>query len=356
MPITATAERAEFIVELSRLALAAPDVPSAIIPILDSLVNRTAAEGAAYFQLRELAFFARAASGVMPEGPVMTAILTHGLPGDSPLMEALRSSSVPLFFNDTLASPEAAGFPELGVCSLAAAPVYDVQGRMLGAFLMHTFEPHEWADSEVDLFAAVAGVLANLAARLVAEEQADQAREGALRALGLALEFRDDETKGHTDRVTDLSLRIAAALGLDDAAMTAIKWGAYLHDVGKLSIPDSILRKPGTLDAREWGVMRKHPAIGHSFASQLGFLPRQSLDIILFHHEKWDGSGYPEGRSGQNIPLSARLFALCDVFDALTSDRPYKAAWPRNHARGVIADSAGSHFDPELVRVFLEVV
>src|SRR5688572_21289278 len=135
---TGVVERAEIIVELSRVALAASDVPSAVIPILNSLVDRTAAVGAAYFQLRDYAFFARAAAGTMPEGAVMTDILTHGLPAGSPLMRALQNSSVPLFFSDTSMEPEAAGFFELGVSSLAVAPVRDVQGILLGAFLMHS--------------------------------------------------------------------------------------------------------------------------------------------------------------------------------------------------------------------------
>jgi putative nucleotidyltransferase with HDIG domain len=351
-----TDDRAALIVELMQTALQADGVPAAVEPILASLVRETAAEGSAYFQRGGEVYMARSASGVMPEGPVMNAILVHGLPGDTPLMRALEKAPTPLFFDDTGADPVSAGFPDLGVPSLAAAPVRTVDGELIGAFLMHTFSAHHWSDGEATLVAAVAGALAGLTARLVAEEQAVEAHESALRALGLALEYRDRETKGHTDRVTNLALRVADALNLSESQQTALRWGAYLHDVGKIAIPDAVLLKPGPLDDVEWETIRSHPSAGHAFASQLPFLPQDVLDVVHCHHERWDGSGYPDGRAGEEIPLPARVFAICDVYDALTSERPYKQAWTIDRATEEIRSQAGRQFDPRVVDAFLALV
>ncbi|CAM4236560.1 HD-GYP domain-containing protein [Deinococcus marmoris] len=259
-------------------------------------------------------------------------------------------------FDDTAAFPQTAGFPELGVASLAACPVCDAGGRLLGAFLMHTLEPHRWQAEEAALFSMVAGTIASLAGRLAADEQAIQAREAALRALGLALEARDGETQGHTDRVTALALRMGEALSWDPARLQALRWGAYLHDIGKIAIPDAVLLKSGKLSAAEWPVMRSHVEAGIRFATALGFLPAAALDVVRDHHERWNGQGYPAGKVGDAISLEGRLFALCDVFDALTSPRPYKAAWTGAQALAEIEVQAGEHFDPELVQVFIEML
>ncbi len=351
-----TDARATLIVELMQTALHADGVPNAVEPILSSLVRETAADGSAYFQRGGPVFHARSASGVMPEGPTMQAILVHGLPRETPLMVALEQATSPLFIDNAAAEVVATGFPELGVKSLAAAPVRSSDGSLIGAFLMHTFEPHHWSEHEAALVAAVAGALSGLTARLVAEEQAVAAREGALRALGLALEYRDRETKGHTDRVTTLALRIADALSLSETQRTALRWGAYLHDVGKIAIPDAVLLKPGPLDAVEWETIRRHPSAGHAFASQLPFLPQDVLDVVRCHHERWDGAGYPEGRAADAIPLAARVFAICDVYDALTSERPYKRAWTHAEATAEIRVQSGKQFDPRVVDAFLALM
>lgn len=170
-----------------------------------------------------------------------------------------------------------------------------------------------------------------------------------------ALDLRDEETEGHSRRVTELAVQLAARLGLKGEELVLVRRGALLHDIGKMGVPDRILLKPGKLDPDEWEVMKSHTTLARDMLHGIPFL-RSALDIPYAHHERWDGTGYPRGLRGEEIPLAARLFAVVDVYDALTSDRPYRAAWPRARALEYIRDSAGSHFDPRVVDVFLEML
>jgi PAS domain S-box-containing protein/putative nucleotidyltransferase with HDIG domain len=184
-----------------------------------------------------------------------------------------------------------------------------------------------------------------------AEEEARAARLSAIRALGLALEARDRETSGHTDRVTGLALRLGRALGLSD--LRDLEIGAYLHDLGKIAIPDAVLLKPGPLDAGERAVINTHVTEGVRFAAALGFVQPQALALIRHHHERWDGAGYPDKLGGEQIPYLARLFAVVDTYDALVSVRPYKPAWSTVEACVELQAQAGRQFDPDMVEVFL---
>ncbi|THF84403.1 HD domain-containing protein [Deinococcus sp. KSM4-11] len=340
------------------MALSATDLTAGVTPTLEYLIQNTAAVGSAFFQVSgaALSYHVRAATGEMPDSPQMQAIAAHGLPADTPLMRALEGSAHALFFDDTAAAPETAGFPDMGVASLAAAPVHDARGRLLGAFLMHTFVPHAWERPESECFTLVATTVAALAGRLSAEEAALAAREEALRALGLALEARDGETQGHTDRVAQLALAVGRHLGWSETRLRSLRWGAYLHDIGKIAIPDAVLLKPGTFTPEERAVMETHVVSGLTFAQALTFLPPDALAIITDHHERWDGRGYPNGKAGERISEGGRLFALCDVFDALTSARPYKSAWSREQALAELQAQAGHQFDPALVAAFVTVV
>jgi len=170
-----------------------------------------------------------------------------------------------------------------------------------------------------------------------------------------ALDLRDKEMEGHASRVTQLALRVAQRFGLSEAALVHVRRGALLHDIGKMGIPDSILLKPGALTDEEWVIMRRHPVYAYEMLSSIVYL-RPALDIPYCHHEKWDGSGYPRGLKGEAIPLTARIFAVVDVWDALLSDRPYRKAWPKEKVRGHIQDQAGKHFDPKVVNVFLNEI
>jgi len=167
--------------------------------------------------------------------------------------------------------------------------------------------------------------------------------------------LRDKETEGHTQRVTELTLKLARAMGLTNSDLVHIRRGALLHDIGKMGVPDGILFKEGPLTEEEWKIMRQHPRFAYEMLSPIEYL-RPALDIPYCHHEKWDGSGYPRGLKGEEIPLAARLFAVVDVYDALTSDRPYRPAWPRQKTLEHIRQLSGSHFDPQVVETFMELL
>ena len=181
------------------------------------------------------------------------------------------------------------------------------------------------------------------------------AYEAAIEGWAKALDLRDKETEGHTRRVTDLTETVARAMGVPDSQILHMKRGALLHDVGKIGIPDSILLKPDKLTEEEWKVMRRHPQLAYEMISAIEYL-KPAVEIPYCHHEKWDGTGYPRGLKGEQIPLAARIFAVVDVFDALTSDRPYRKAWTRQEALDYIRNEAGRHFDPKVVEVFMRVI
>jgi putative two-component system response regulator len=208
-----------------------------------------------------------------------------------------------------------------------------------------------------------------------------QTRMSIVCRLGMAAEYRDEETGNHVIRVGCYSRAIAAEMALPKSFLETLLLAAPLHDIGKIGIPDSVLLKPGPLDSRQQAVMRRHCEIGESilrkpskavvpfldwYGVELGTVTRQSLThdpvlemaatIALTHHEKWDGSGYPQGLAGTAIPLESRIVALADVFDALTSDRPYRVAWPDAEALAIMECTVGSHFEPKLHAAFLRAL
>jgi len=170
-----------------------------------------------------------------------------------------------------------------------------------------------------------------------------------------ALDLRDRETKDHTSRVTETTIMLARMAGMSEMEIMHVKHGSLLHDIGKMGIPDSILLKENPLSDEQWGIMRKHPEYAYEMLFPIEYL-RPALDIPYCHHEKWDGSGYPRGLKGEEIPLAARLFAVVDVWDALCSDRPYRKGWSEEKVREYIRLQAGTHFDPQAVDLFLRYV
>ena len=169
-----------------------------------------------------------------------------------------------------------------------------------------------------------------------------------------ALDLRDRETEGHSQRVTAMAVKLASTFGFSEAALLQLRWGALLHDIGKMGVPDGILLKPGSLTEEEWVVMKKHPAFAYEMLSPIRHL-QLALDIPYCHHEKWDGTGYPRGLKGAQIPLTARIFAVVDVWDALCSDRPYRLKWSEEKVRNHILAASGTHFDPQVVEAFMQL-
>ncbi|MCO7557300.1 response regulator [Metapseudomonas otitidis] len=190
---------------------------------------------------------------------------------------------------------------------------------------------------------------------LVRMDELKRTRLEIVQRLGLAAEYKDNETGLHVIRMSHYSRILARALGWSEADCDDLLNAAPMHDVGKIGIPDAVLRKPGKLDADEWAVMRQHVSIGAKIIGEhpSGLL-RIAQRIALTHHEKWDGSGYPNGLAGEGIPIEGRIVAIADVFDALTSERPYKQAWPVEEAVAFLREQSGQHFDPDLVELFIQ--
>lgn len=235
-----------------------------------------------------------------------------------------------------------------------------LKDKAIGAFIVGTTgETHAFTDNEIDLCYILSSQTSLAIANAQLYEKAQQAilditqaYDATLEGWSLALEMRDHDTDKHTQRVTDLTVALAKRMGIGESDLDDIRRGALLHDIGKMGIPDAILRKPDVLTESEWKIMKTHPELAYQFLSKIGYLAL-AIDIPLYHHEKWDGTGYPRGLKRKGIPLSARIFAVADVFDALTSDRPYRKAWDREDALLYIRNQSGKHFDPEAVREFL---
>ena len=244
---------------------------------------------------------------------------------------------------------------KMGTKSVLVEPLW-VNGVPYGALALVTFASLTTTSSEArNLLKLTARRIERAIERIRDLSSLRQARDSMLRAFGVALERRDYETQGHTERVARLSISLASALGFSRRELEYIRWGAYLHDIGKLSIPDRILLKPGPLDSEEWEIMKQHTKIGCDMLEPIPFLPESSRNIVRYHHERWDGNGYPEGLANTDIPIEARIFAVVDVFDALAHDRPYKKGWPIEDAYQELSKLAGWQLDPVIVSRFLQM-
>jgi len=248
------------------------------------------------------------------------------------------------------------------LCALLYVPLR-ADAEPVGVMLLGVEEcPREFSEHDRDV-CRLLGAQAALAiqnARLfeaaqTAADELQNAYDATLEGWSLALEMRDEETLGHTVRAAELACEMARALGVPEEDIPHVRRGALLHDIGKMAVPDAILKKPGPLDEHEWAVMRAHPVMAQEFLSRIGYLER-ALEIPYYHHERWDGTGYPRGLRGTKIPLPARIFAVIDVFDALTSDRQYRKAWSTEDALRHIVAQAGEQFDPMVVAAFMEHV
>ena len=196
---------------------------------------------------------------------------------------------------------------------------------------------------------------ANNHSRIQLAERLETHYTETIEALTSALEARDPYTQAHTGRIRDLAVAVALAMKVGPEERKAVHLGALLHDVGKIGVADSILRKPGPLSDEEWAAMREHPAIGERMLARVDFL-QPALAVVRHHHERWDGKGYPDGLRGEEIPLAARIVGVCDAYDAMTSDRPYRQAMSQEAACGEILMESGTQFDPRCAQLLVDVV
>jgi HD-GYP domain-containing protein (c-di-GMP phosphodiesterase class II) len=230
---------------------------------------------------------------------------------------------------------------------------------MLEVYHQSPFTPHQDWLNFLEILAGQTALAVDSATILAKLRRANRelfnAYDSTIEGWSRALDLRDKETEGHSQRVTEMTMKLAGMAGVSEAELVHIRRGALLHDIGKMGVPDSILLKPDNLTEEEWIVMRKHPVFSFEILSPIAYL-RPALDIPYCHHEKWDGSGYPRGLKGEQIPQAARLFAIVDVWDALRSDRPYRQGWTEEKAIGHIKSLSGTHFEPNTVELFIKML
>lgn len=246
-----------------------------------------------------------------------------------------------------------------GLNALVSMPL-SVEDKIIGS--LQVARNHQFTDEDLQLFIAISDLAASAIHRAYlyqkGEEQArelTEAYEATLMGWSEAMELRDRETRGHSMRVVDKSVNLARRLLISEEDITQLRRGSLLHDIGKMGIPDSILLKPGPLSDDEWRIMKKHPVMAFQMLAGVPYL-KQALDVPLYHHERWDGKGYPYGLREKQIPILARIFAVVDVWDALTTDRPYRPGWSQEETLEYIAQQANKQFDPEIVSGFLEMM
>jgi len=252
--------------------------------------------------------------------------------------------------------------PNEGPVTILCAPMA-LRGRAMGVISIFHFNRNgRYQPSEVSMVedmasqAAMAVEQASLFAKVRAyASELELSYDGTMKALMAALDAKDQSTEGHSERVATLTVAVAREMGLADERLLHIERGALLHDVGKIGVPDAILQKPHALTRRERETMQKHPLMAGLMASKVDFL-EAALPVLLYHHERYDGTGYPFGLAGDHIPLEARVFAVVDAYDAMTSDRPYRQAMPHQEAMTEIRAQAGAHFDPQVVEIFERIM
>lgn len=321
---------------------------------LETLVPLTGFELGGFYQLQEGMGQAMVLVGQVP---AQHTLLFDRIPiqFDGLLMRGVANSDQPLCIPDvSQMEGDFARYGQVGVRTLLVSRIAlsgETRALIILASLHRTLE----VLPEISrLFATMAHRLERALERAAHLEEINHTRESALKTLGKSLELRDLETRGHSDRVVGLSFRLGYRLGFPH--LMELRYGAYMHDLGKLAIPDAILFKPGPLDATEYEVVRQHPETAYRMLSALNFLSEVALNVVRFHHEKWDGSGYPLGLKGEEIPLEARIFAAVDVFDALAYARPYKAAWTAAQVREELQKIRGRALDPQVVDALLTLI
>ncbi len=274
------------------------------------------------------------------------------------LAGAIFSKNIPLVVNnvenDVRHNSSVAAQANFHTRSLLGVPMR-IQNRVMGVLEALNKREGAFTEEDVKILTAIASQAAVAIENAQLVEALQESYESTLEGWAAALDLRDKETEGHSQRVTVLTLQLAQEIGVGQEALTYLRQGALLHDIGKMAVPDKILHKNGPLTEREKAVMRQHPVNAYNMLYPIAYL-RPALDIPYCHHEKWDGSGYPRGLKGEDIPLPARIFTIIDVWDALRSNRPYRKAWSKKKTIAYILEEAGKSFEPGLVKSFLDVI
>lgn len=370
-----TADRLEQLEALSKIDLAISsslDLKITLGIILEQVTSRLRVDAADILVLRprtQVLEFA-AGRGFTDEARIANGRVRLGDEYAGRVALKRRIVSVPDLREPTSVAPAASAFaPERFLAylvsrerfvSYVAAPLV-AKGQVLGVLEVYQRAPLNPDQTWLAFLEAVAGqaAIAIDNATLFDNLQRSQvdlahAYDTTLEGWMHALDLRDKETEGHTQRVTDLTMRLARAMGVPEEQVVHLRRGALLHDIGKIGIPDAILHKPDSLTDDEFARMRRHPEIARDLLQPIAYL-RAAMTIPYMHHEKWDGTGYPQGLRGEQIPLEARIFAIVDVWDALTSDRPYRRAWSKAKALAYIREQSGRHFDPAVVSAFINM-
>ena len=320
---------------------------------LETLLEMTGLDGAVYYEYSNNTIRTVEVCGTYPPGMVIPEVPVSS----SGMISQLIKDRQPMLVEDYQKVPNAI---EHGlkhqVRTLIFAPVM-LEDHVLGFVSASSFgEIKPTPDGTLEFVSFLCARIARALERADQIQEIYATRAATFQTLGLALEARDFETKGHTDRVVRHSLALGRAFKLDDDTLQSLEWGAYLHDIGKIAIPDAILLKPSPLNPEEWTAIREHPQIGYDILEELHFLPLETLQIVRSHQERMNGTGYPDGLIGAEIPFLARLFAVVDVFDALISRRPYKQAWTLEATLTELRTQAGVTLDAEVVNALIRML
>ena len=352
-------ERARAFAKLAELSgtLETLDEPHGIAKHgLETLLALTGLDGGVYYEHADGQFSTAVMSGRYPDALERLIAAPQPVERYALLREVADSGRPRLVLDYSERTQAVPTLNQLDLRTVLFAPIL-LGGRLHGFLGAASFgEIKTPPDGTLEFVGFLAARIARALERAETTTEIFSTRAATFQALGRALEARDFETKGHTDRVVRLSLELGRAFRLDKAMLESLEWGAYVHDIGKIAIPDRILLKPGPLDAEEWAIIRQHPVIGYRILEDLHFLPLETLRLVRYHQERVDGSGYPDGLYGAEIPFLARLFAVVDVYDALTSKRPYKEAWSLEATITELRRQAAVKLDSEVVDRFLEII
>jgi HD-GYP domain-containing protein (c-di-GMP phosphodiesterase class II) len=361
IPADFPAERLAVLLEVSAALGGSLDLATVLQTSIESAVQVLGLETGAIYTLDGERLLLGATTP--PMGPRFPAALRSVVRVEHPHIDACLTSRQCIHLEDArtavLTAAERVAVEARGLRTILYVPLL-AHGEILGACIVgSTSGVRYFPPSHLELARALAVEigLAVANAQLVDRLQRTNARleaayEATITGWAHAQEMRDASTRVHAGRVAELTLALAARVGVPAQELPHIHRGAVLHDIGKMVVPDAILNKPGPLSEAEWAVMREHPRSARKLLAEIEFLA-PALAIPECHHERWDGSGYPAGLRGEAIPLAARIFAVADVFDALTSDRPYRPAWPRAEALAFLQREAGRLFDPVVVEALL---